>query len=88
MNVSTLHVPKVVDNRTGFGTECGMDDLSVVQAYLQSTPVSKLKAIETETGVSHGALFKIKYGYTKAPRFDTVRTLAAYCRRRIAKEAA
>lgn len=54
----------------------GMDDLELVKKRLRATPFSDLKPLGEKVGVSLGALFKIKYGTTKNPRFETVKVLA------------
>ena len=64
-----------------------MDDLQLIQEELSATPISELRALGRKAKVPFGTLFKIKYGTTKNPRFDTVRVLADYFRRREKQEA-
>jgi hypothetical protein len=61
-----------------------MDELELIKTRLAATPISELPAIGEVTGVSFGALFKIKYGTTKNPRWNTVQLLAAYYREQAA----
>ena len=61
-----------------------MDDLDLIKKRLAETPISQLPQLGEKTGVSFGALFKIKYGTTKNPRFGTVQALADYYRRQAA----
>lgn len=58
-----------------------MDDLSLIRKRLSKTPISALHALSDKTGVPFGTLFKIKYGTTKNPRYDTVKPIAEYYRR-------
>lgn len=57
-----------------------MDDLTLIQSRLSLIPISALVAVSAETGVPFGTLFKIKYGTTKNPRFDTVKKLTEWAR--------
>ena len=52
-----------------------MDALELVRKRLQAVPISELPALADKCGVPFGTLHKIKYGTTKNPRFDTVKTL-------------
>lgn len=58
-----------------------MDDLALVRKRLSKTPISELPALAAKTGVPFGTLFKIKYGTTKNPRYETVKPLVDYYRR-------
>ena len=60
-----------------------MDDLIRIQKKLSSVAISDLHEVETETGVPFGTLFKIKYGTTRSPRYDTVQKLCAWARARV-----
>lgn len=55
-----------------------MDDLELIKHRLAQTPISELKALGKESGVPFGTLFKIKYGTTQNPRYETVTQLARY----------
>lgn len=55
-----------------------MDDLELIRNRLQNVPVSELPALAGRCKVPFGTLQKIKYGKTKNPRFDTVKTLREY----------
>lgn len=57
-----------------------MDDLELVKERLAATPISQLKALGKACGVPFGTLFKVKYGTTKNPRYDTVKPLAEHFR--------
>lgn len=57
-----------------------MDDLDLVKARLAGTPISRIQDLADATGVPFGTLFKVKYGTTKNPRYDTVKPLAEYFR--------
>lgn len=57
-----------------------MDDLEFIKAKLAGVPISKLPALAISTGVPFGTLFKVKYGTTKNPRYDTVKPVADYMR--------
>jgi hypothetical protein len=58
-----------------------MDDLQLVKARLAATPISQLEKLGDVTGVPFGTLFKIKYGTTKNPRWETVKPLADHFRK-------
>lgn len=55
-----------------------MDDLVAIRKKLADTPISELPAVAKKSGVPFGTLFKIKYGTTKNPRFETVKALSDY----------
>lgn len=57
-----------------------MDDLELIHARLDETPISALPALSLRSGVPFGTLHKIKYRQTKNPRFETVKALADYFR--------
>jgi hypothetical protein len=57
-----------------------MDDLELIQTRLAVVPISDIPQLAVASGVPFGTLFKIKYGTTKNPRFDTVKALANYFR--------
>lgn len=59
-----------------------MNELQFVRRSLERTRRADLAAVETGCGVPFDTLIKIKYGTTANPRFETVRKLSAYFRRR------
>jgi hypothetical protein len=65
---------------TEYGRLSGMDDLQLIKSRLAAIPISELRALGESSGIPFGTLFKIKYGTTKNPRFDTVKPLADYFR--------
>lgn len=58
-----------------------MDDLELIKTRLAAAPISSLRSLSVDTGIPFGTLFKIKYGTTKNPRWETVKPLAAYYRK-------
>jgi hypothetical protein len=64
-----------------------MDDLELIKSRLAETPISELHALSKETGVPFGTLFKVKYGTTKNPRWETIKPLAAHYRAEQARAA-
>lgn len=58
--------------------DVAMDELQTVIRRIKATPRRELHDIAAATGVSFGALFKIKYGTTKTPEWATIQSLTRH----------
>jgi hypothetical protein len=61
-----------------------MDDLELVKLRLSETPVDELYGLSKSTLVPYGTLWNLKKKKTKNPRYDTVKPLADWFRRKLA----
>lgn len=59
----------------------GVNTLTLIQKELAKVAISDLPAIAEKVDVPFGTLFKIKYGTTKNPRYETVEKLRAWALR-------
>lgn len=58
-----------------------MNDLTLIQKELAKVAISDLPAVAEKVDVPFGTLFKIKYGTTKNPRYETVQKLCAWAKK-------